>query len=66
MAMGEPPAWTQARNDRLKQQYFQLQYADPTRLMQVDNYSVNNGLSAPSDFSQSVMRLANFATKELK
>jgi hypothetical protein len=65
MPMSEPPAWTQARMERLKQQYPELQYADPNRLMQVDNYSVNNS-NPPSQFSSSVMRLATFASKENK
>lgn len=65
MPMSEPPAWTKARMDRMKQQYFELQYADPNRLMQVDNYSVNNG-QAPSQFSTNALRLGTFAVKEMK
>ena len=64
MAMSEPPAWTQARDERMQQQYFQLKYTDPSMLMKFDNYQLNNG-AAPSDFSQNVMRLANYATREV-
>lgn len=65
--MGEPPAWTQERMDRLKQQYFQFQYGGPTSVMQVDNYIANNPSNTPpSDFSTNVLKLGAFASKELK
>lgn len=65
MAMSEPPAWTQQRMERMKQQYPEFQYSSPGNVLQVDNYAVNNG-GAPTDFSLAVMRLATHAANSMK
>jgi hypothetical protein len=65
MPMGEPVAWTQARDQRLQSQYPQFQVGSPTDVLNVDAFNIAQG-GAPSQFSQDVMRLANFAASQMK
>lgn len=62
MPLSEPREWTQARRQRMEQMYPLLASTPAGTIVQVDNYRAQQG-QMPSDFGQSLMRLAARAGK---
>lgn len=64
--IGEPPSWAAARKARLQQQYpIPFGNADASTILGMDAEAVAQG-RAPTDFSQTAMRLATQAGQTVK
>jgi len=60
--LGEPKAWTQARNQRAQMMYPELAMASPEELIQIDTWGVAQGRPV-STFTQQVMRTALYGAQ---
>ena len=64
MAMSEPPAWTQQRIDRMKQQYPEFSVVDPNMYIQSDLKASQNTNTPLTDYTLSVLSLARYAKRK--
>jgi hypothetical protein len=64
MAWGEPKWKTMERMKRLTQQYPELDFSTPDKVMEEDNDNLTNHTAPVSQFSQDVMQLGAYAAQQ--